>query len=236
MEFQKISSPSLKELFVEQLEDMILSGKLKIGERLPPERQLAEQMQVSRAVVNGGLSQLEKCGFITVKPRSGTFVADYRKNGNIDTLVAIMKYRGGKIRNEEIRSILEVRLALDTLITKQTIETATSETIEKLSHQVEIMKDGKSISETVEAAYAFQHEIALASNNTLVPLIFQSFRSTIIAMWERFCTIYGTEVLYSNNKKLLEYIKNRDTDGALKWLEHSINECLDGSMQIYYEN
>lgn len=235
MEFQKISFPSLKELFVEQLEDMILSGKLKIGERLPPERQLAEQMQVSRAVVNGGLSQLEKCGFITVKPRSGTFVADYRKNGNIDTLVAIMKYRGGKIRNEEIRSILEVRLALDTLITKQTIETATNETIEKLSHQVEIMKDG-SISETVEAAYAFQHEIALASNNTLVPLIFQSFRSTIIAMWERFCTIYGTEVLYRNNKKLLEYIKNRDTDGALKWLEHSINECLDGSMQIYYEH
>lgn len=235
MEFQKISSPSLKELFVEQLEDMILSGKLKIGERLPPERQLAEQMQVSRAVVNGGLSQLEKCGFITVKPRSGTFVSDYRKNGNIDTLVAIMKYRGGKIRNEEIRSILEVRLALDTLITKQIIETATNETIEKLSHQVEIMKDG-SISETVEAAYAFQHEIALASNNTLVPLIFQSFRSTIIAMWERFCTIYGTEVLYSNNKKLLEYIKNRDTDGALKWLEHSINECLDGSMQIYYEH
>lgn len=235
MEFQKISSPSLKELFVEQLEDMILSGKLKIGERLPPERQLAEQMQVSRAVVNGGLSQLEKCGFITVKPRSGTFVADYRKNGNIDTLVAIMKYRGGKIRNEEIRSILEVRLALDTLITKQTIETATNETIEKLSHQVAIMKDG-SISETVEAAYTFQHEIALASNNTLVPLIFQSFRSTIIAMWERFCTIYGTEVLYRNNKKLLEYIKNRDTDGALKWLEHSINECLDGSMQIYYEH
>lgn len=235
MEFQKISSPSLKELFVEQLEDMILSGKLKIGERLPPERQLAEQMQVSRAVVNGGLSQLEKCGFITVKPRSGTFVADYRKNGNIDTLVAIMKYRGGKIRNEEIRSILEVRLALDTLITKQTIETATNETIAKLSHQVAKMKDG-SISETVEAAYAFQHEIALASNNTLVPLIFQSFRSTIIAMWERFCTIYGTEVLYSNNKKLLEYIKNRDTDGALKWLEHSINECLDGSMQIYYEH
>ena len=94
MEFQKISSPSLKELFVEQLEDMILSGKLKVGEKLPPERQLAEQMQVSRAVVNGGLSQLEKCGFITVKPRSGTFVADYRKNGNVDTLVAIMKYRG----------------------------------------------------------------------------------------------------------------------------------------------
>ena len=44
-EFQKISSPSLRDLFVEQLEHLILSGKLKIGEKLPPERQLAEMMQ-----------------------------------------------------------------------------------------------------------------------------------------------------------------------------------------------
>ncbi len=51
MEFQKISSPSLRELFVNQFEELILSGKLKIGEKLPPERQLAEEMQVSRAVV-----------------------------------------------------------------------------------------------------------------------------------------------------------------------------------------
>ena len=54
MEFQKISSPSLRDLFIEQLEHLILSGKLQVGEKLPPERQLAEMMQVSRAVVNSG--------------------------------------------------------------------------------------------------------------------------------------------------------------------------------------
>ena len=52
MEFQKISSPSLRELFVDQLEHMILSGKLKIGEKLPPERQLAEMMQVSLSLIH----------------------------------------------------------------------------------------------------------------------------------------------------------------------------------------
>ena len=62
MEFEKISSPSLRELFVDQLENMILSGKLKIGEKLPPERQLAQMMQVSRAVVNSGIAELEKRG------------------------------------------------------------------------------------------------------------------------------------------------------------------------------
>ena len=68
VEFKKISSPTLRELFVQQLEDLILSGKLKIGEKLPTERQLAESMQVSRSVVNNGLSDLEKKGFLVGFP------------------------------------------------------------------------------------------------------------------------------------------------------------------------
>ena len=107
MEFQKISSPSLRDLFIEQLEHLILSGKLQVGEKLPPERQLAEMMQVSRAVVNSGISELEKKGFLTVKPRSGTYVADFRRKGTLDTLIAIMNYNGGRMRDQEIRSIFE---------------------------------------------------------------------------------------------------------------------------------
>ena len=42
MLFKKLSAPSLKELFVAELEGMILSGKLEIGAKLPPERELAE--------------------------------------------------------------------------------------------------------------------------------------------------------------------------------------------------
>ena len=48
MEFNKLSAPTLKELFVEQLENMILSGKLAIGEKLPSERELAQSMQMMK--------------------------------------------------------------------------------------------------------------------------------------------------------------------------------------------
>lgn len=130
MEFQKISSPSLRELFVEQVQHMILSGKLKIGEKLPPERQLAEEMQVSRAVVNGGIADLQRMGFLIVKPRSGTYVADYRRRGTIETLLSIMKYNGGSLRNEEIRSIFEVRIALDTLVVRLCLPTISEEETE----------------------------------------------------------------------------------------------------------
>ena len=64
MEFSKLSAPSLKDLFVQQLQGMILSGELPMGAQLPPERELARQMQVSRAVVNGGPAELGKQGFL----------------------------------------------------------------------------------------------------------------------------------------------------------------------------
>ena len=110
MEFSKLSAPSLKELFINQLETMILSGKIPIGEKLPPERELSESMQVSRAVVNAGITELARKGFLIIKPRVGTFVADYRRNGTLETLISIMNYNGGILRDAEIRSILELRI------------------------------------------------------------------------------------------------------------------------------
>ena len=118
------TSPSLKELFVAELEGMILSGKLEIGAKLPPERELAESMQVSRAVVNSGLDEMEKKGFLVVKPRIGTFVADYRKYGTADTLVSIMQYNGGMLRDKEVRSILEVRIMFMNLAATLAIDNA----------------------------------------------------------------------------------------------------------------
>ena len=235
MEFKKISSPSLRELFVEQLQHMILSGKLKIGEKLPPERQLAEMMQVSRAVVNGGITELEKMGFLVVKPRSGTYVADYRRKGTINTLLSIMKYNGGRIRNEEIRSIFEVRIALDTLAARLCIDRITDEEVELLLGKVNEIRDASKVSIAIQAAFEFQHEFALMSGNTLIPLIFQSFKAPIFTMWERFCDLYGVQALYESKYTMWSYIRDRDTDGAVAWIETSMGNCIDGDWQIYYD-
>ena len=62
MEFGKLCAPTLKELFVKEMEGSILSGRLAVGAKLPTERELSEMMQVSRAVVNAGLSEMERKG------------------------------------------------------------------------------------------------------------------------------------------------------------------------------
>ena len=67
--FKKLTAPTLKELFVQELEALILSGELAIGQKLPSERDLAQKMQISRSVVNDGLAEMARRGFLEISPR-----------------------------------------------------------------------------------------------------------------------------------------------------------------------
>lgn len=234
MQFEKLSAPSLKELFIQQLETMILSGKLPIGEKLPAERELAQSMQVSRAVINAGITELARKGFLTIKPRVGTFVADYRRNGTIDTLISIMNYNGGILRDDEIRSILELRLGLDALAIHLCISKITSEDLLVLKEKVDSLQIAQTPEEASKVAFAFQHELACLSGNTLMPLIFSSFRIPVISLWERFCCLYGIHALYENTLSLYHCIEEGDLTKAIKWLNSSLNETIQGSRPIYY--
>lgn len=60
MDFGQIVAPTIKELFIERIEGMILSGTLKPGDRLPSERDLAEQMKISKTIVHIGLEDLAR--------------------------------------------------------------------------------------------------------------------------------------------------------------------------------
>ena len=83
MGYSKITALSLTDLFVQQIENMILSGELAFGEQLPPARELAAKMGVSRTVVTAGLVELEKLGFVEFKARLGVYVCDYRRRGTM---------------------------------------------------------------------------------------------------------------------------------------------------------
>ena len=234
MEFEKLISPSLKELFISNIEAKILSGELPVGQQLPPERQLAQSMGVSRAVVNSGIVELENRGFLDVRPRVGTFVADYRRAGTMETLKSIMTYNRGRLRNEEIRSILEVRDALDKLAVADIIPHVTELDNMLLLEKVEAIRQARDNRQAAEAAFAFQHELAMLSGNTLLPLIFRSFYSSVLVLWERFCALHGIDTLYQTSCRLCGHIRDKDIPGAVVWIDYCTRETVSGSRRIYY--
>ncbi len=155
MSFDKISTLSVRETFVREIENKILSGELKPGDKLPPARQLCKIMGVSLTVVNAGVSELASKGFVEVKPRHGTYVADYIENGNTETFFAIIRYNGGKINAKEFRSFTESRVALDPLIAELVIKRASDEEIASLGGIIEEIKKIRGAARNVQADNAF---------------------------------------------------------------------------------
>ena len=233
MEFEKLTVPSHKGLFVKRLQEMILSGELEIGSRIPPERELAHQMGVSRTVVNGGINVLVSQGFLTVKPRQGTYVSDYKNEGNLDTLAAIMDLRGDVLKDKDVRSILEIRWAIEHLTMKNAIERATDEELEKIGKIVDSIKDAETPAEAAEISFAFQKELAIIGENPTLALVIASFRSPVLAMWQRFCRKYGIQVLYEHTLKSYNYLVNRDFEGAMAWLDYFIRDAIEGNFTLY---
>lgn len=233
MEFQKLSALSLKEMFVCQIRDLILSGQLAVGSKLPPERDLARQMQVSRGVVNSGFAELQKQGFLEVHPRQGVFVADYGKNGNINTLNAIMEYHGDKLGQSEIYSILEVRRALEHLATASVIKNASDEEIFGLEGLLEAIECAKDIQEAIEDTFAFHHRLTVISKNSIMPLIYISFKPVVTQLWKRFCLRYGKEALYDNTLSLYKCIRERDVEATRRCTDKSLDNALTGEQQIF---
>ena len=233
MEFEQLYAPSLKELFVQKLQGLILSGELTMGQKLPSERELCQQMGVSRAVVNGGIAELARQGFLEVRPRQGAFVADYRRNGNMETLMAIMDYNGGMLGREEIRSILEVRWGLEQMTLSRVIDNASDAELEKLGRFVDALRELPSPAQASEIAFQFHHEMTLIGGNHILPLIYTSFKVPCTALWVRFCRKYGVAALHSNVEELYRHLLNRDSEGARHWSNQYLAEAIQGNQQIY---
>ncbi len=216
MGFNKISALSLTDLFVQQIENMILSGELAVGEQLPPARELSIRMGVSRPVISAGLVELEKLGFVEIRPRQGVYVCDYRRKGTMETLVAIMRYNGGALRQNEVRSMLETREAMESLCMKLVCERVNTGELEQLSPILDSIRDAKSPEEAAEQVFCFHHELAVLSGNVLMPLLYYSFHPQSVYLWSLYCKRSGIQKLYQIKLRLYSALLNRDVDSALE--------------------
>src|SRR6266852_3577595 len=108
MELEPIKSTRIYEEIVRQIKTMITEGRLKSGDQLPPERDLAEKFLVSRTSVREALRALESLGLIEIRPGEGTFVREVSIEALIEPLALVMASQRGAIAELfEARRLLE---------------------------------------------------------------------------------------------------------------------------------
>lgn len=232
MGFTKITALSFTDLFVQQIENLILSGELSVGEQLPPARELSVKMGVSRPVISAGLVELEKLGFVEIVPRQGVYVSDYRRKGTVETLVAIMRYNSGTMRKTEVKSLLEVREQLEKLCAGLVIENASDEELGALESILDEIKNASEPELAADAVFRFYHELAIMSGNVLLPLMYYSFRSPGIYLWTIYCKRNGVQAMYELKLGFYRALLNRDKEQAKETIHRIMQNALD-NLSIY---
>lgn len=89
MPFQKITSEKLASAVTRQIEQLILRGILRPGDRLPAERELSERLGVSRPSLREAVGALQDRGLLTSKAGAGVYVADVLGNAFSPALTAL---------------------------------------------------------------------------------------------------------------------------------------------------
>ena len=172
MLFEKVKPAKLSDTIAEQLEGHILKGVLKAGDKLPPERELAQQMDVSRPSVREALLRLEAKGLIHSRRGEGTFVSDPMAETLTNPLADLLRNSP-----EAMLDVLELRAALEELSASYAAKRAT-EADRKIirQHFERLMALGKQqdLNREAEADAEFHMAIAQASHNVALIHVMRS--------------------------------------------------------------
>ena len=111
--YTPIQPGRLYEKIVEQIEKRIITGDLKVGEKLSPERELAEQFGVSRTAVREAVKALQEKGLLEVLPGRGTFISNGTSRAMRHSFGLLIRFGQpeGARNLVEVREIIEPEIA-----------------------------------------------------------------------------------------------------------------------------
>jgi GntR family transcriptional repressor for pyruvate dehydrogenase complex len=206
------------EIIVVQLSELIQDGTLRPGERLPPERELAAQLQVSRASVREALRSLELQGLLSSRQGSGTFIAAISQEELLRAFARLTE------EGQTLRDIFELRFLLEPPIAAMAARRATPQDIARLEATLKEQEQQIHLGQSgVEADVAFHAALAQATHNgallrlgaTLMEVLAPS-RDTHLQMPER------SRLSLLSHRRILEAIQARSVTQARKAMEDHV--------------
>lgn len=218
--FKKAREKKLSEEVVNQIMYLISNKKIKYGDLLPSEEELARQIGVSRATVREGLRMLEFLGVVETKRGKGTIVIKTDKEGIKRELSSAISNQG-----ENILELMQVRQILEPEIAKLAALEASEYDIENmeralLSMELDINYGGAAVQESIDFHYTMIksiHNSVLTYIMTTVLNLQKESRNLTLRLPGR-----PGEAL-AEHRKVLEAIKDRQPDEAKKYMREHLN-------------
>lgn len=193
--FDSIQKKSVATEVFDQLRGHIVAGTLPVGEALPAERVLAEQLGVSRAAVREGLKRLEQAGLVSIQQGGSTRVLDYRRTGGLELLGSLMIRPDGTPDAAVIRGVIELRAHLGPLVARQAASKRTPEGVRELRRICAAMQEAQGDVATLQLlALDFWAAVVECADNVALQLAFNSLARTYSGVMDQTRALVEAEV------------------------------------------
>lgn len=203
---------------VAHLEKLVLSGKLLPNDRLPPERELAAQYEVSRSVVREAIGRLAALGLVHTRQGSGTRIVV--PDGSHQLLNYQMMLNQGLVRLEHLSA---VRLPLETNIAALAAEHRTDDHLRELHEaQRTFGNRNQGLKAHVDADVHFHAVLCAATKNPLFQIILAPLQELLIESRRRALGRYGSKEAYDQHAKILAAVEARDAEAAREAMREHI--------------
>lgn len=222
MTFTPIKPKKISAQIAEQIRSSIMSGEFVPGNRLPPERELAEMFGVSRPSVREALNILGASGLVEVLQGGGTTVKSLMEQGSGNSLSDMIR-----VEQERALDVIEVRKCMESWTAYFAAQRALPEDLRRMEQIIDGMRQNLETLQPSEDLDANFHIVVARATHNIVWLhlmqnIFDAMKEFQRGVWR---AVYLTEEdqkqLFSHHQDVYQAINNRDAERArILMLEH----------------
>ena len=209
MPFKPVSSEKLSHAVVRQVEQLILRGILRPGERLPAERELAKRLDVSRPSLRDAIAQLEESGLLIARPGAGVYIADVLGGAFSPPLIKLFSRH-----DEAVFDYLSFRRDMEGLAAERAARLGSDtdlKVVNTIFDKMEAAQEKRASEDEAKLDAQFHMAIIEASHNVVMLHMMRSMYDLLQGG-----VFYNRQVMF----------KQRTTRSALLHQHRSINDAL----------
>ena len=215
---------------VDYIRVAIQNGQMKVGDKLPREAEMAEELKVGRSTLREAIKILNAYGVVESRQGEGTFVV----NQSAQKFFEFMGFFPGR---ESDMPYLELRRVVETGNVTMIYDQVDDATLDKLQGFADVMKESHSIDEYVAADIAFHNTmLSYLENPMLVQLNGMLVHMLTDLLSRIFCYPEVVADAYKEHTQIVEALRSRDLEACVKAVKFHLDQTADSVEKLFGEN
>jgi GntR family transcriptional repressor for pyruvate dehydrogenase complex len=200
---------------IERIKEMIISGQLRPGDRLPKEADLANRLGLSRNSLREAVRALSLVRVLDVRQGDGTYVTSLRPELLLDAVAFLADFH----RDDSVLHLLEVRRILEPAATAMAAQHMSDEAIDELGTVLDALGDEPDIEKLIASDLDFHRRIAVGSGNPVLASLIDSLSQPTVRarIWRGISQEGAAERTHEQHRSILQALKARQPEVARAW-------------------